>query len=140
MAQDIFLESESSPRAIDTWWASRRLRYNIGLLIAGPLGFSLYAIAVDRCIDLRAPGEWEITIPSILFQGFAYLVMIGAANLCYYLGPWSERIIRPANVAGYRTILFRLGFTFSVLLPLAPSALLFVTCALHAGQEQTIVL
>jgi hypothetical protein len=140
MAQDFALETDSSPRAIITWWASRRLRYNIGLLVAGPLGFGLYAVAVDRCIDLRAPGDWEITILTTLFQGFAYLVMIGVANLCYYLGPWSERLVRPANVAGYREIVFWLGFSFSILLPFAPSALLFVTCAFHGGQAQRIIL
>jgi|SRR3954452_7910052 hypothetical protein len=140
MAEDFVTAADSSPRAIDTWWASRRLRYNIALLIAGPLGFALYAVAMDRCIDLRAPGDWEITVFSIFFQGFAYLVMIGVANLCYYLGPWSERMVRPATVAGYRKIVFRLGFSFSVLLPFAPSALLFVSCALHGGQEQGITL
>jgi hypothetical protein len=140
MDPDFAPEMDSSPRETETWWASRRLRYNIGLLIAGPLGFGLYAIAISRCINLRAPGDWEITILTTLFQGFAYLVMIGAANLCYYLGPWSERLVRPANLAGYRKIVFWLGFWFSFLLPFAPSAFLFVTCALHAGQEQRIIL
>jgi hypothetical protein len=135
MPQDFALETDPSPRATEMWWASRRLPYNIGLLVAGTVGFGLYAVAVDRCVDLRAPGDWEITIFTTLFQGFTYLVMMGVANLCYYLGPWSERLVRPTNVAGYRRIMFGLGFWFSVLLPFAPSALLFVTCALHAGQE-----
>ena len=140
MAHGFALETDSSPRATETWWANRRLRYNIGLLVAGALGFGLYAIAISRCIDLRAPGGWEMTILTTLFQGFAYLVMIGVANLCYYLGPWSERLVRPANVARYRKIVFRLGFWFSVLLPFAPAVLLFVTCALHVGQEKRIIL
>jgi hypothetical protein len=140
MDQGFALETDSSPHATETWWASRRLRYNVGLLVAGPLGFGLYAVAISQCIDLRAPGDWEITILTTLFQGFAYLVMIGVANLCYYLGPWSERLVRPANVAGYRKIVFGLGFWFSVLLPFIPSALLFVTCTLHAGQEKRIIL
>jgi hypothetical protein len=81
-----------------------------------------------------------MTILTTLFQGFAYLVMIGVANLCYYLGPWSERLVRPANVARYRKIVFQLGFWFSVLLPFTPAALLFVTCAFHAGQEKKIII
>ena len=89
---------------------------------------------------VRAPGDWEITVLTALFQGFAYLVMVGVANLCYYLGPWSERLVRPANVARFRKIVFRLGFWFSVLLPFTPAALLFVTCALHAGQEKRVIL
>jgi len=51
--------------------------------------------------------------------------MIGVANLCYYLGPLSERLVRTANVAAYRKIVFWLGFWFSVLLPFAPSVFLF---------------
>ena len=140
MAQGFALETDSSPRAAETWWASRRLRYNIGFFVAGPLGFGLYAVAVSRCIDLRAPGHWKITILTTLFQAFAYLVMIGVANLCYYLGPLSERLVRTANVAAYRKIVFWLGFWFSVLLPFAPSVFPFVTCALHSGQEQRIIL
>lgn len=27
--------TDSGPRATETWWASRRFRYNIGLLVAG---------------------------------------------------------------------------------------------------------
>ena len=140
MAQAFALETDSSSRATETWWAGCRLRYNIGLLIAGPLGFGLYAVVVSRCIDLHAPGDWEITILTSLFQGFAYLVMIGVANLCYYLGPWSERLVRPGNVVRYRKIVFQLGFWFSVLLPFTPAALLFVTCALYGGQEKRIIL
>src|SRR5271169_4543065 len=93
------------------------------------------------------PGASSFVLPAIgrlrsshLFQGFAYLVMIGVANLCYYLGQWSERLVRPANVAGYRKIIFGLGFWFSVLLPFIPSALLSFTCTLHAGQEKRIIL
>lgn len=140
MNQESALTTDSGPPATETWLASRRLRYNIGLLVAGPLGFGLYLVAVSRCVDLRAPGDWEITILATLFQGFAYLVMIGVANLCYYLGPWSERLVRPTNVARYRKIVFGLGFWFSVLLPFLPSALLFVTCTLHAGQEKPFIL
>jgi hypothetical protein len=140
MAQDLSLETDSSPRATETWWARRRLRYNIGLLVAGALGFGLYAVAISRCINLHAPGDWEITILTTVFQGFAYLVMIGVANLCYYLGPLSERLARPTNVASYRKTAFRLGFWFSVLLPFTPSAVLFFSCALHAGEDKRIIL
>jgi hypothetical protein len=135
MPQDYTLEMDSTPRATEMWWAERRLRYNIGLLVAGLLGFALYAVAISRCIDLRAPGDWEITILTIVSQGLAYLVMMGVANLCYYLGPWCERAVNPANVAIHRKVAFRLGFWFSVLLPFAPSAILFVSCALHAGED-----
>jgi hypothetical protein len=133
-------ERSSSPTTTEDWWSRRRLRYNIGLVVAGVLGFGLYIVAVDRCIDLRAPGDWEITIFTTVFQGFAYLVMIAVANLCYNLGAWSERVIRPANLASYRKTIFGLGFWFSVLLPLLPGVLLLVDCARHASQENKIIL
>lgn len=114
-----------------TWWGERRLRYNAGLVVAGVLGFVAYALAVDRCINLRVPGDWEITAFTTLFQAFGYLVTMAIANLCYYLGPLSERMVRPKNLDLYRKITFGLGFWFSVLLPFTPSVLLFVTCTLH---------
>jgi TctA family transporter len=122
------------------WWASRRLRYNIGLVVAGLLGFVCYAAAVERCIVLRAPGDWEITIFTTIFQGFVYLVMIGIANLFYNLGAWSERMIRPANPAKYRLRIFSLGFCFSIVLPFLPGVLLLVDCARHVGQENRTIL
>ena len=122
-------DSSLSP---SVWWASQRLRYNSGLLIAGALGFVFYVIDVETCIHFRVPGEWEVTFFTSLLQGFAYVVMMGIANLCYYLGPWSERVIRPTDVANYRKTAFPLGFWFSVLLPFTPSTVLLASCALHA--------
>ncbi|MGH9735056.1 MAG: hypothetical protein ACRD8A_10770 [Candidatus Acidiferrales bacterium] len=116
------------------------LLYNVGLFVAGALGFVAYALAIDRCIDLRAPGDWEITIFTTIFQAFAYMVMIGVANLCYYLGPLSERIVRPKNLDRYRKVTFRLGFWFSVLLPFAPSIFLFIVCTLQQGEDKRIIL
>jgi hypothetical protein len=140
MSENPISTSSSSHMTTEDWWSSRRLRYNIGLVVAGLLGFGLYIVAVDRCINLRAPGDWEITVFTTVFQGFAYLVMIAIANLCYNLGAWSERVIRPANLARYRRTIFGLGFWFSVLLPFLPGVLLLVDCARHAGQENRIVL
>jgi hypothetical protein len=128
MPDAIGAELDSSLTARE-WWASQRLRYNVGLFVAGALGFILYVIAVDRCIELHVPGDWEITLFTTIFQAFLYVVAMGIANLCYYVGPWSERVIRPIDVANYRKTAFRLGFWFSFLLPFAPAAALLVSCA-----------
>jgi hypothetical protein len=125
MSEDVGLAADPSPWATEQWWAQRRRRYNVALLIAGILGFICYAAAVQLCINLKAPGDWEITIFSTFFQGLGYLVMMGVANLCYYLGPQSERLLHPVNIARYRKITFQLGFWFSVLLP---RLLLFFSC------------
>jgi hypothetical protein len=140
MAEDPTLAADPSPLARKAWWSGRRDRYNIALLVAGLLAFICYAAAVERCIDLHAPGDWEITIFTTVFQGFAYLIMVGLANVCYFLGPWSERVLKPHNVATYRTTAFRLGFWFSVLLPFTPATVLFVSCSIHRAEDKRIIL
>jgi hypothetical protein len=140
MAEELTTAADPSRCASDLWWSRRRLRYNVALIVAGLVGFCSYAAAVDRCILLHVPGEWEITIFTTVFQGFAYLVMIGVANICYFLGPWSERVFQPRNVATYRKTAFRLGFWFSILLAFTPSVVLFVSCSLHRGEGKGIIL
>jgi quinol-cytochrome oxidoreductase complex cytochrome b subunit len=140
MSEDLTIAADASPRAREVWWSGRRRRYNVSLVIAGLAGFACYAIAVQRCIELHAPGDWEITIFTTVVQGFAYVVAMGVANICYFLGPWAERVVEPRNVATFRTIAFRLGVWFSVLLSLTPSAVLFVACSLHRGEERRIIL
>jgi len=51
-----------------------------------------------------------ITLFTTLFQGAGYLVMIGIANVWYFLGLLSERVVRPSNPERYRLICYRLGF------------------------------
>lgn len=133
--EDLLLQPDAR-----TWWGERRLLYNVGLFIAGLLGFVAYALAIDRCIALRAPGDWEISGFTTIFQAFGYMIMIGVANLCYYLGPLSERIVHPKNLDRFRKVTFRLGFWFSILLPFTPSVLLFIVCTIHRGEDKRIIL
>jgi hypothetical protein len=100
-----------------TWWGRRRLTYNVGLIVSGMLAFICYVVVIDRRIsDGSMPGA-EITLFTTLFQGIAYLLMMGVANLCYFAGPLSEGIVMPSNINRYRRVMFALGFGFSVLLP-----------------------
>jgi hypothetical protein len=113
------IENATSPSA---WWSARRLRYNLGLVVAGILAFIAYVVVGSTM--LQSDADFEVTIFTTLFQGVGYLFMIGVANVCYYLGPISERIVRPRDSDRYRRICFRLGFWFSVLLPFSIPALL----------------
>lgn len=98
------------------WWSSKRLKYNIGLIVAGISAFICYCAAFELVIDKLGP-DWEITILTILFQGIFYLIMMGIANICYNLGPFVEKILKPKNLDQYRRTAFSLGFWGSVALP-----------------------
>ncbi|RBP44523.1 hypothetical protein DES53_104344 [Roseimicrobium gellanilyticum] len=112
------------------WWRARRIRYNIGLVVAGILAFIAYAAV--GFVMLPADAEFEITGLTILFQGFGYLFMIGVANVFYFIGPLSEFVIRPGDPESYRRTCFRLGFWFSVLLPFGIPVLLAVLAVLRS--------
>ena len=66
------------------WWQANRLKYNIGLVIAGFIAFLLYCILGPIIIGPHE--EFEETIFEMAFQGFAYLIMMGIANIFYTLG------------------------------------------------------
>lgn len=106
----------SKPYSLPTtqWWASRRLRYNLALVAVGILAFIGYATIVWSFPE-RLP-DAEITLFTILFQGAAYLLAMAIANVCYFLGPLSERMLKPSNVDTYRKVTYGLGLWFSVLL------------------------
>lgn len=112
-----------------TWWNARRLRYNVGLVVAGILAFIAY-VAVGSTM-LRSDADFEVTIFTTLFQGIGYLFMMGLANIFYFLGPLSERVIRPRDSERYRRLCFRLGFWFSVLLPFSIPLLLATLAVFH---------
>jgi hypothetical protein len=107
---------EEIQQKIKTWWASRRRKYNMGLLLAGILAFILYAILG---MTLIAPydNEFEITLFTTFFQGVGYLLMIGIANLFYGLGPYVDRRYNKKDDQIFRQRLFNLGYWGSFALP-----------------------
>ncbi len=107
------------------WWEARRWRYNKGLVIAGLLAFLCYALVGSTL--LAEDAEFEITILTTLVQGIGYLFMMAVANVCYFLGPLSERGVEAAELENHRQRYFRLGFWFSVLLPFSIPLLLLLT-------------
>lgn len=107
------------------WWEGRRWHYNIGLFLAGILAFICYVAVcftlLPRVLDVS---EIDVTGLTTLFQGVCYLLLMGLANVCYFLGPLSEWIFRPSDVERYRRVCYRIGFWFSILLPFAIPTLL----------------
>ena len=84
------------------WWGLRRARFNIGLVIAGLLAFVTYAT--------RAFADVGITVFTTIYLIVSFLLTIGMANILYFFGPISERLLKPGNVATYRNITYNFGF------------------------------
>jgi len=106
---------------ISQWWAQRRKNYNIGLVISGVSAFFYYLIALTikshADIHNADPERFEFTLFTILFQGIGYLIMMGVANLFYFLGPFVDRMVNTNGSEKFRITLYNIGFWFSCLLP-----------------------
>lgn len=121
------------------WWEGRRLRYNIGLAVAGWAAWALASAVIwtmGALLPFRTDNP-EMTLFTVLIQGILYLLIMAAANLFYLAGPLSEAVLRPMDVDGYRRRMFGLGFWFSVALPFAYPALLTVSIALEISRSAT---
>lgn len=106
------------------WWEARRLRYNLGLLVAGILSFVAYVVVLRRFHD-RIP-DAEITLFTVLLQGIGYFCFIIMANIFYFLGALSERLPRLRSLESHRKFAYTLGFWLSMALPfVAPVALAY---------------
>lgn len=108
----------------EEWWASRRLKYNKGLVIAATSAFILYAILGSVMIPPEE--DFEVTAFSIFFQGIGYLVMMGVANLLYNLGEFTDHLFNAKNDDKFRLRIFNLGYWFSVGLPFLIPAMIVV--------------
>lgn len=116
------------------WWEARRLRYNIGLALAGWAAYALFlllqfSIAPQPDISLRAFASMTIIL------GIGYLLIMAMANGLYLLGVLIERFIQPDDLDHYRTSAWNLGFWGSValpfLFPLGTFAIMQLTTATH---------
>ena len=111
------------------WWSSHRKQYNLGLIVSGILAFIAYVVVGSAFLPAKA--DFEITIFTTIFQGIGYMIMMGIANVLYFIGPISERCISPSNPDSFRLVCFRLGFWISVALPFSIPVLLLVSFILH---------
>jgi hypothetical protein len=125
-------EANLDSNAVDTdsltrtqWWANRRIKYNIGLIVAGFTAFIAYAVLGGLLI---APydNDFEVTLFTMFFQGVGYLFIMFVANLFYNLGPLVDKHYNKDNRETFRQQLYNLGFWFSVGLPFLIPALIVV--------------
>jgi hypothetical protein len=119
------MRSSIEIESVAQWWGERRLRYNIALVLAGLGAFAVYAALVSSFSELLY--DAQITPFTVVLQAVAYLIAMGVANMCYFLGPISERVLKPANVNAFRLIAYNSGLWFSVLLPFTiPATIAYV--------------
>jgi len=113
---------ETAARADDAWrwWEGRRLRYNIGLAVAGVVAWGLFVAE-----GLLLTHWFSLSVSATLATGLLWLVAMGIANLLFFLGPVSERVLKPKDRDAYRRRIFGLGFWSSMAVPfLFPAAAL----------------
>ena len=107
----------SSP-AIDVWawWQAKRLGYNLALAAAG---WAAYGLNVALYFGFHRPlwRDWQAAASTTLLQGLAFLVLMGAANVFYLLGPAIESIVKPTDPSRFRRAAHGMGFWGSVALP-----------------------
>ena len=97
------------------WWRSKRLNYNLWLVVAGISAFVTYAVLVFSF--QKAIPDLEVTAFTTLFQGIGYLLAMVLANLFFFLGPISEQLLKPTDPELFRKITYGFGKWFSVALP-----------------------
>lgn len=118
-------ENKLTSSQIKEWWCEKRLLYNFGLVTSGILAFILYVIVGVNFI-MPYDNDFEITLFTLFFQGFGYLMMMGLANLCYNMGVYLD-LNNPENSEKFRKDLFKLGFWFSFLLPFSIPIMLLIS-------------
>ena len=119
--------------AATDWWAAHRWRYNAVLLLGAIASFfCLFVIA--WLLSARLPCL-EITAFSVAFGGMAFLAGLALANICYGLGPLSERWLQPKNALAFRRVAFALGTVSSLLLIFFPVVGNLVAAAFGAGDQ-----
>ncbi len=95
------------------WWAGERKRYNIGILLSSLFVCIIYYWKVQRLL--------EFNLYIFIFIG----LMIGIANVYYFLGYIIERLAKPSAPQTFRKITFNILYWFSILVSLLPLLLFF---------------
>jgi len=122
MTDAIFSAGGPAPSDGWAWWQARRAGYNVGLAIAGIAAY-LLAVALSALGATPMWLDWQDAVSTTIALGTVYLVVMGAANVCFLLGPLAEALIRPADPAGFRRSAFAMGFWGSFALPFVVPAI-----------------
>lgn len=103
-------------------WRENWKRYNIALIVAGFFGFMSYCI-----VGVILVPRFEATIFTTFFQGIAYLIIMGIANMLYFiLMNIDYSLNKPDKNSLTHKILYYGYFGISCLLPFSVSIMLFI--------------
>ena len=100
------------------WWEARRLRYNLAL---GAAGLAAYGLLVGTSYALGHPfwPDLQLAFGTTMLLGVGFLILMGAANVCYLAGVLIEGMIAPAEREAFRKRAWAMGLWGSVALPFA---------------------
>ena len=98
------------------WWQARRLRYNLVLGLAGWLAYGL-TVALNYGFGHPVWANWRGALGVTLMLGLGFLVVMGAANICFLAGPALEAWLKPADPARFRAAAWRMGLWGSAAVP-----------------------
>ena len=98
------------------WWEARRLRYNLGLGLAGWIAYGL-ALALGIVFGQPLWSSWQLGFSITILLGAGFLVLIVCANICYLAGAAMEALVCPSDPLAFRTSAYWLGFWGSAAVP-----------------------
>ena len=120
------MEYEDQGQTSKNWWKLKRSKYNKGLIVSGFIAYAIFFIL---------EGHKNATLFTLLFQGILSCIIIGFANLMYFLGHFTDNIFNKQDSLVFRKRLFNLGFGFSIVLPFFVPFLFILFPAWDSGYE-----
>ena len=97
------------------WWAKKRYKYNISLVVSFFLAFVVYNI-VGATLIAPYDMQFEIALFTLIPMLLGFLLAVGIANICYSLGLIVDIIINPNDIRSKSLTLYRVGYWFSICL------------------------
>src|SRR5262245_12420205 len=108
-----------------SWWQARRFRYNLALAVSGLVAYVAELALLAAFHQLDWVKDWRPAAAATLFLGILFLIVIGAANVAFLIGPLAESLIKPSDVERFRRSAYAMGYWGSIALPFAFPALTF---------------
>lgn len=99
------------------WWESRRLRYNIGLAMAGWIACGAFWAILFAYSGDSAAYDIALVAKVTLAMGVGFLVIMVGANVCYLLGVAAELVFKPTDLETFRGRAWDVGYWGSLALP-----------------------